>query len=113
MRFLKGFRAIALIEILVCIAFLFSPTITQRGGFFVIFSYCATGVLLTGSVFAFIEASKWKLWLLCIAMSIVTVVSIVTSIYFGSLFTTDFPLIAYNLLFIVANLHFLGKGLNR
>lgn len=113
MGFLKGFRSIALIEICVCICFLFSPTISQDGEAFKIFSFCASGVLLTASVLAFIEARRWKLWLLCITMSIVTVVSIILSIYRGDFLTASFPLIAYNILFIVANLHFLGRGLRK
>lgn len=111
MNLLKDYRSVALIEIFVCICFMFSPTISQNGELFNIFSFCATGILFSASLLAFIEARRWKLWLLCITMSIVTVVSIATSLYHRDFLTTGFPLIAYNVLFIVANLHFLGKGL--
>ncbi len=113
MGFIKGFRSIALIEIFVCVCFLLSPTVTENKNWFSVFSYCSTGVLLAASILAFIEARKWKLWLLCYTMTGVTAVSIGVSIYRGDFLTTGFPLIAYNVLFIVANLHFLGKGLEK
>jgi predicted ferric reductase len=108
---LKGYRAVALIEIFVCVCFLFNPSTGQTRDWFTVFSYAMTGVMLVGSLLAMIETRRWKLTMLVIITIVLTIVEIILSITSNTFFASGFSLIAFNLLFIVANLHFLGKGL--
>jgi hypothetical protein len=76
-------------------------------------NFFGAGVLLFGTIVTYIRVEKWKLVMLTIAMAVLTVFNVVTYIIDGALFTTGFPLIAYNLLYIVGHLHFLGKGVRK
>lgn len=111
MKFLRGYRTVALIEMFVCVCFLLSPNTGQTNDWFEVFSYCVTGIMLASSTLTLIEARRWKLWLLIGTALLTIVVDIILSALQGNFLTDKFTLVAFNMLFIVANLHFMGKGL--
>jgi hypothetical protein len=110
-KFIKGYKAIALMQILVSIVFFFNPGTDLYGRLYGFVNFFGAGILFSAALLAYFSAKRWKLWLLTITMAILVVFNTVWFIIHSTFFATGFPLIAYDLLFIIANLHFLGKGL--
>ena len=109
-KLIKGYRIIALIQIFMCICFALEPGGKAHGEMFGAINFIGAGVLFIGSILAYIKQEKWKLWALSVTMIILIFFNTVWFIQRGD-FLTGFPLIGYDVLFVVANLHFLGKGL--
>ncbi len=93
------------------VCFLLNPGTQTYGALYGFVNFFGAGILVIGEILSYIEVEKWKLVLLTITMSVLTVFNTIWFIMDGTFFQTGFPLIAYNVLFIVAHLHFLGKGL--
>ncbi len=110
MKYIRGYRGIALIQMFMSICFFFNQGVQGHGAIYGFFNFFGAGVLFFGTIVTYIRVETWKLVTLIITMAVLTVFNLVTYIIDDVLFSTGFPLIAYNLLYIVGNLHFLGKG---
>jgi len=111
MKFVKGYRAVALIQIFMCLCFFINPGTEAYGRLFGVISFVGAGVLFFGSLLAYITPKRWTLWLMALTMLCLIAFNSVWFVWHGVFMTTGFPLIAYDLMFVVANMHFLGKGL--
>ena len=111
MKYLKGYKAVALIEILICICFFLNTWSSTYGMLFNIVNDFGAGILFFGSILAYFESKKWTLWLMVYTMLCLIGFNTIMFIWQGVFLTTGFALIAYDTLFVIANLHFLGKGL--
>jgi len=96
---------------LTCVGFFFNPGTAVYGAIYGVINFFGAGAIFTGSLFAFYSPKKWILWTLIITMSGLILFNSVWFMSHGVFMTTGFPLIAYDLLFVVVNFHFLGKGL--
>ncbi len=112
MRLLRGYRPIALLQMFVSACFFLNPGTESYGTLFGIIHFFTGGILFFSGLLAFIKPHKWKLWLSMITMALLIVLNTAWFISRGTFLTTGFPIIAYDLLAIVANLHYLGKGLD-
>jgi hypothetical protein len=111
MKFIKGYKAVALIQIFVCLCFFINPGIEMHGFWYGLINFTGAGILFTGSLLAYYDPKKWTLWLMLLTMSVLIIINTTFLISQGVFLVYGFPLIAYDLLFVVINLHFLGKGL--
>ncbi|MDR1565537.1 MAG: hypothetical protein LBS74_11325 [Oscillospiraceae bacterium] len=109
---LKGYKGVALLEIAVCVLFFINVGAGQYGKLFDIVNSVGAGILFFGSLMAYFKPRKWTLWMTTYTMLLLIVFNTATFFVRGTFFSTGFPLIAYDTLFIIANLHFCGKGLN-
>ena len=111
MKFIRGYKSIALVQIFMCVCFFFHPGF-EYGTWFAHINFVGAGVLFFGSLLAYFDtAKKWTCWLLIGTMITLIAVNTPLLIIGGTFLTTGFSLIAYDILFVVGNLHFLGKGL--
>ncbi len=106
-----GYRPIALLQMFVSACFIFNPGTQDYGVIFGFIHFFTGGILFCAGLLAFIEATKWKLWLSIYTMAFLIVLNTVWFIIQGTFIASGFPIIGYDLLAIVANLHFIGKGL--
>lgn len=111
MKYIKGYRAVALVEIFVCICFFLTAWSDTYGMFFNVVNNFGAGILFFGSLLAYFDAKKWVLWLMIATMLCLIAFNSFWFVSRGVFFSTGFPLVAYDILFVVGNLHFLGKGL--
>ena len=111
MKFFRGYRSVTLLSMLVCTGFFINPGADVYGLWFGIINFFGAGIVFTASLFAYFEPRKWMLATLVCALSVLTVFNAAWFIAYGVFTTTGYPLIAYDLLAVVTNLHFLGKGL--
>jgi len=111
MKYIRGYRGVALLQMLTCVGFLINPVTSVYGFWFGLINFFGAGVIFTGSALAWFNTQKVLLWTLVFTMSCLTAYNAVWFILSGVFITTGFPLIAYDLLFIITNLHFLGRGL--
>jgi len=108
MKYLRGYRGVALLQILVCLGFIADPGGRAYGPMFGLINWYGAGVILVGSALAYVKPHAWILRMLAAAMAVLIVFNAVWFFGSGAFMTTGFPLIAYDLLFILVNLHFLG-----
>ena len=111
LRLLKGYKALALVEIGMCICFFLYADGDIYGTLYSAINFFAAGFLLVIASLAYFNAKKWRLWVILWATVLLTIINLIWFITNGVFISVGFPLIAYNLLFITGNLHFLGKGL--
>ena len=111
MKYLRGYRAVALLQMLVSIGFFASPTLEIYGTVFGIINFFGAGILFSGSLLAYIKPIKWIIMLMISTMICMICFNTVWFAWHGVFLSTGFPLIAYNTLFTITSLHFLGKGL--
>ena len=112
-KMVRGYRALALIELFVCACFFANTGRSIYGTLFDIVNSTGAGILFFGSLLAYFDPRKWLLWLMTAAMLCLIAFNTVCFAWQGVFMTVGFPLIAYDTLFVVGNLHFLGKGLER
>jgi hypothetical protein len=95
-----------------CICFFLNPGYTY-GTLFAGINNVGTWVLLIASLIAYVSDTpkRWTCGLIAITTMCLVVFNLPWLIYSGGFLTGGFMLIAYDLLHIVANLHFLGIGL--
>ena len=110
-KWVRGYKGIALLQILVCAAFFINPGSESYGDVFGYVNFLGAGILFFGSIIAYFEQRKWTLQLLSAAMTLLIAFNIPWFIVHGDFLSTGFPLIAYDALFVIANLHYLGKGI--
>ena len=111
MKYLRGYRAIALLQIIVSLAFFTTPAFRTYGTFFGVVNAFGAGVLLMGSLLAYFRPAKWILTLMIATMLCLIVFNTIWFFAHSAFLSTGFPLVAYDLLFVLSTLHFLGKGL--
>ena len=111
MRVFRGYRAVALIQLFMCLCFFINPGTEHYGALFGIANFFAAGIFVVGTLLSYFDPKRWTLWLTAATMFCIMIFNSVWFISQGVFMTTGFPLIAYDALFIVANLHFLGRGL--
>ena len=111
LRFVKGYKKIAIIQVLMCICFFISQDQVLGGKLFWPVNLFGTGALLVGSIWAYVSTHRGILWTMAVTMMCLIVFNTVWFICEGAFMSEGFTLIAYDTLFVVANLHFLGKGL--
>ncbi|MDR2712565.1 MAG: hypothetical protein LBB91_05565 [Clostridiales bacterium] len=111
MKLLQGYKAIALIEMLVCLCFFLNVGGEVYGAFFNVINFFGAGILFFASFFAYFDSKKWMLWLMSGTMLCLIIFNTIWFACHGMFLATGFPLIAYDTLFVIVNFHFLGKGL--
>ena len=110
-KFIKGYRAVALVQILTSLCFFVNPGTEAYGGLYGVITFVGAGMLFFGSILAYFSPKRWTLWLMAGTMIFFIIFNSVWFIWHGVFISSGFPLIAYDCLFVVANLHFLGRGL--
>ena len=110
-KIVQGYRAVALIEMLICVCFFANAGGDTYGMIYNIINFGGAGILFFGSLLAYFEPKKWTLRLMLVTMLCLIAFNTGWFVSHGVFMTTGFPLIAYDTLFVVANLHFLGRGL--
>jgi hypothetical protein len=111
MEYIRGYRSLALLQMLMCIGFFFNINSQTYGLVFNIYNFFGAGILFLGSIFAYFKPQRYLLWTMIITMMCLIIFNVIWFIYYGVFLETGFPLIAYDILFIIGNFHFLGKGL--
>jgi hypothetical protein len=111
MKLLMSYKPIALLQMFVSACFFLNPGTQSYGTVFGTIHFFTGGILFCAGLLSFIEARKWKLWLSTCTMLLLIALNSVWFIVHGTFITTGFMIIGYDLLAVVANLHFLGKGL--
>ena len=112
LKYIKDYKIVALIQIFMCVCFFINPGAEAYGDVFGLVNFIGAGILFFGSILAYFDPKRWTMWLLAITMLVLIACNMVLFIWSGNFLTTGFPLIAYDSLFVVANMHFLGKGLS-
>lgn len=112
MRFVRGYKSVALLQILMCAGFFVNPGTDVYGTVFGVANFFGAGLITVGSALAYFKPKKLILRALVATMTALIVFNSCWFILAGVFFTTGFPLIGYDLLFVVTNLHFLGWGLD-
>ena len=111
MKYVKGYRSVSLIQIFMCVCFFINPGFEAYGKWFGNINFFGAGILFGGALLAYFEPRRWMLWLLAGTMLCLITFNSIWFVFYGVFLASGFPLIAYDTLFVVANLHFLGKGL--
>ena len=110
-KYLKGYKAVAILQIFVSLSFFTNPALHAYGTFFGVINSFGAGVLLTGSLLSYFSPKRWILLLMIAMMSCMIFFNAVWFIYYNVLFATGFPLIAYDVLFIVNTCDYVGRSL--
>jgi len=110
-KYIRGYKIVALIQIFMCVCFFINPGTDAYGAWFGILNFAGAGVLFFGSILAYFDPKQWTLWLLAITMLVLIFLNVAWFTWNNVFITTGFPLIAYDCLFVVVNMHFLGRGL--
>ena len=108
-KYLKGYKSIAVIQMLLCICYFLNLWSSPHGEIYGIVKFIFAGALFFGSILAYQAPRRWILSMLMVLMLIMAVFNIFWFVWQGTFITVGFPLVGYNVLYIIANLHFLGK----
>jgi len=107
---LRGYKAVAVLQILVSLGFFANPVFGQYGPAYGIINFMGAGVLLAGSALSCFKLSRWALELMICAMIALTCFNTIWFLLHGAFLSTGFPLIAYNILFVLTTFHYLIRG---
>ena len=111
LNFMRGYRAVALVEIIICIFFFLNIDGGAYGKLFDIINAFGAGILFTASLLVYHNSKRWMLWTMVFTMFFLILFNSAWFIIYGVFVTTGFPLIAYDILFSFVTLQYLGKGL--
>jgi len=112
MKYIKNYRAVALLLMLICVGFFVSPGTEPYGLLFGVVNFFGAGVLFTASLLAYISPKGWLLTTIVTTMIFLIIFNAVWFSSYGVFLSTGFPLIGYDLMVVVVNLHYLGIGVD-